>query len=519
MSHTQRLMRQTARRQFLAALGRRWHLAAIGSAGLYLALLFASRLLGLLPDVFTPWTLAAIPAAGLLGALATTRRPAVPDTARLIDTRSSSKDLFLTAALSAETAGEFRPIVLEQAEHRASSLEAAKIVPFHWQRGLGQVAAALLVLAIGARLLPQFDPLGKNEQRRKSTQQEEKLREAKKATALRSEQLAADSTRQAEQVRQALAELDKTFKEAQPKQPEPTLQRLAEQQRELGELWRKVSNEIPRFDKAAQSFGATDPKKLQQWREELKRGDITSLKKELAGLRDQLRKLDGMPDSAEKRAAREQLAQQLNDLAQAMKQEMNSPGMNAALQRALDQLGQMSKDGLQGASDSLQLSEQELEQLAQAMKDARSLEDALKNLQMARQLCQSGKLAGGECKDCKGMGDYAALFSAKMAELGQPLAQGGSGMGPGIGNGARRPEDESAQTNFKTEKSPSQLNAGKLLLEWKTKEVGETGARTEEYREGLQRVKQGVSEAIQQEQVPPGYHEAIKKYFDALPAK
>jgi hypothetical protein len=32
-------------------------------------------------------------------------------------------------------------------------------------------------------------------------------------------------------------------------------------------------------------------------------------------------------------------------------------------------------------------------------------------------------------------------------------------------------------------------------------------------------VKQGVSEAIQQEQVPPGYHEAIKKYFDTLPEK
>ena len=58
-----------------------------------------------------------------------------------------------------------------------------------------------------------------------------------------------------------------------------------------------------------------------------------------------------------------------------------------------------------------------------------------------------------------------------------------------------------------------------MLLEWKTKEIGETGARAEEYRTGVQRVKQGVSEAIQQEQVPPGYHQAIKKYFDALPEK
>ena len=108
-----------------------------------------------------------------------------------------------------------------------------------------------------------------------------------------------------------------------------------------------------------------------------------------------------------------------------------------------------------------------------------------------------------------------------MALLGEggPPGGDGSGNGPGIGNGAKRPEDESAKTGFKTEKSISQLTGGKMLLEWQTKEVGETGARAEEYRANVQRVKQGVSEAIQQEQVPPGYHEAIKKYFDSLPEK
>jgi hypothetical protein len=32
-------------------------------------------------------------------------------------------------------------------------------------------------------------------------------------------------------------------------------------------------------------------------------------------------------------------------------------------------------------------------------------------------------------------------------------------------------------------------------------------------------VKQGVSEAIRNERVPPGYHGAIQKYFDNLPEK
>jgi hypothetical protein len=249
----------------------------------------------------------------------------------------------------------------------------------------------------------------------------------------------------------------------------------------------------------------------------LKKGDATALKKELSEMRDALRKLEAMPDSAEKRAAKEKLARQLNEMAQAMKQEMNSPQLAAALQRALEQLSQGGKQGMQGAQDSLELSEQELAQLAQAMKDAQSLEDALKNLQMAKQLCDLGQLDGEACKACNSMSDYAALFAAKCAGL-KP-GEGGPGMGPGIGDGSRRPEDESTKTDFKKEKSPSQLTAGKMLLEWKTKEVGETGARAEEYRETVARVKQGVSEAIQQEQVPPGYHETIKKYFDALPAK
>jgi hypothetical protein len=92
-------------------------------------------------------------------------------------------------------------------------------------------------------------------------------------------------------------------------------------------------------------------------------------------------------------------------------------------------------------------------------------------------------------------------------------------MGPGPGDGAKRPEDDSVKTGFKSEKSTSMLADGKMLLEWKSKDVGESGARAEEIRDAVRGVKQGVSEALQAEQVPPGYHEAIKKYFDTLPEK
>ncbi len=92
-------------------------------------------------------------------------------------------------------------------------------------------------------------------------------------------------------------------------------------------------------------------------------------------------------------------------------------------------------------------------------------------------------------------------------------------MGPnGVpGAGGKAEENDETETAFKSEKTPTQLSGGKMLLQWKVKEEGPTGARTEDYQAAVREVQQGVSEAITNEQVPPGYHDAIQKYFDTLP--
>ena len=88
--------------------------------------------------------------------------------------------------------------------------------------------------------------------------------------------------------------------------------------------------------------------------------------------------------------------------------------------------------------------------------------------------------------------------------------------GPGIGRGGKAPEKPEEKTDFTPERSRSAYKAGKILLQWKTRQVSDPGTVRENYQRQVQAVKQGVSEAILQEQVPPGYHEAIKKYFDSL---
>ena len=48
------------------------------------------------------------------------------------------------------------------------------------------------------------------------------------------------------------------------------------------------------------------------------------------------------------------------------------------------------------------------------------------------------------------------------------------------------------------------------------KGLSDKGDASKEYKTLIQKVKQGYSEAILQEQVPPGYHDGIKSYFDNL---
>jgi len=87
--------------------------------------------------------------------------------------------------------------------------------------------------------------------------------------------------------------------------------------------------------------------------------------------------------------------------------------------------------------------------------------------------------------------------------------------GPGRGEGGKAPEKDS-DTAFKTEKARSALQAGKILMRWKTRGVSGSDKAKEEYENRLKDVKQGASEAILHEQIPPGYHKTIKKYFDTV---
>ncbi len=55
-----------------------------------------------------------------------------------------------------------------------------------------------------------------------------------------------------------------------------------------------------------------------------------------------------------------------------------------------------------------------------------------------------------------------------------------------------------------------------MLLTLKTKGMGDPAEVKEQYRAAVRDVKQNLSEAILREEIPPGYHEGIKGYFDSI---
>jgi uncharacterized protein YeeX (DUF496 family) len=507
--------------QRIASLARQGRLFLRVALGGYACALLASRLCGLFPGWFTLLTLVVFFAGTLVLAWVFHHRPNVADAARLADARMGTQDLFLTASQIEHSLGACQDLVLKDAEQRAAKAPPQKVAPFHWQRDAFQLGAALGVLCLGLHVLPQCDPFRLHQRQRQLAEQRERVRDLGKATEVRAALLGQNRAgEQTDAVKQAIASLEKTFQEARPDDQAGTLARLKEQQKALGQLWKQTSEEKLKnalnLPPPAQAFGLADPAKTGQLRSDLQKGDVSSASKKLEALRQKARELAAARDPVAREKRRQELMDRLQNLKDTLDQQLSSQAVDTDLQRALEQLAmadapELAGESLKGMSDSLKLTQEELRQLAGAMADMKSLEEALKTLQMAKTLHNLKPLDG---KDFGGLGDLAAYAAFCEGQCNSLCA--GMGLGPGYGYGPRPHGDDQAASAFHPEKSASLLQPGRMLMTWKTREVSEAGPAREEYLRAVQDVRQQASEAVVQEQIPPGYHAAIKQYFDTL---
>jgi hypothetical protein len=545
---SQSLIQQVRWRLELAAIGWATLWAFFLCWLLYTLAFLAARLGGFWPGFFTWESLAVIPVVAFLCGLLFHRRPTTADIARLVDQTSGSKDLYLTLAMLDNSAGEYQPLVIQSAEERASSISPAKVFQqrfAHWTArqvwlAVTAIPNLMLVLAVLMVALPQLDPFGMVAAAQKQQKRQERLAESRKATQLRLAEVKKQAEEEAEasETDQAIQELKAAFKGMKPQQRNENQSTLMSEQRKLGQKWQQISAEklkdiLKQGSLTDQAFGKTDEDILKKWAKELQEGNAESIQSEmqkamqdLQDLREQLEQLSKAHTPEEKEAAEKQAAElerslkdRLDKLNEFAEKKVNSEQLSAALERAMQQLQEckspeMMQEAMEGLKESMNLSELELEEIAQSADDMKTLEEALKTIQMAKKLNEKEKLDGEQCQNCKSLKDYEELYAQLLAQLGEGNGEGMGG--PGIGEGGVAPEDDSVDSDFQSEHSKSQIQAGKVLLSMKTQGEGEDGDVVKDYRKLLNQVKQGVSEAIVLEQVPPGYHDGIKSYFDSL---
>jgi hypothetical protein len=526
------LLKRVAVRLRLAAIGKRLYVAFIVSCIIYAAVLVTSRFGGVYTDWLTPASLAFVPAVAILAGMALHRRPTLMEAARAIDQKTGTKDLFLTVAMIEKSAGEYQALVARSAEERAAKVFPTAVVPFQWSNRLGRAAVAALVVTAGAWWLPQFDPFGKVAEAQQVTKKVQELEASKKATEVRTAQLQKDESDGplSEETKKAIENLKTALNRMKPSEKSDNLKELVGQQKLLGDKWRKLSSEklkdLLNQNPQGQQFGALDKDKLEKWTKELQEGSTRSLQRELDEIKKDLEQLAKTDDPVKKAELEKKIKKRMKELADFANDKANSKPLAAALQRAMKQLEMakmegMDKESVEAAERSLDLTKLELKEIAQSAKDLKALEEALKTVQMAKQLNDQEKLDGEQTEGAQTIEEYAEFYAQLIAQLGGEAGEGeeedGDGLGgEGMGRGGKAPEDETIATDFKTEQSKSAVTAGKVLLSVKTKGMSDKGDASKEYKTLIQKVKQGYSEAILQEQVPPGYHEGIKSYFDNL---
>ncbi|MEZ6050443.1 MAG: hypothetical protein R3C02_03500 [Planctomycetaceae bacterium] len=531
------LLGRIVTRLHAARVGRVSYWTCLALAGVVAVLLLVSRLTGLIPDWFSLPAILMLPLIAVLGTAIVLRRPTLSDAARRVDTYAGTQDLFLTLTMIDNAAGDYKPLVGRDAEAKAPSVEPMSVVPWHWARGASQLAAALGLLMLGSLFLPTLDPFGKVAAAKEAELQQEELVQARKETELRKSALTkADlDAETSEEIERSLEDLKTSLREMQPKQQAENARVIAGHQKAIGEQWRERAEQLKQLlsqKPMEQRFGDQSQSKPRQWAKNLREGDADELKDELDKLQKEMSELADMQDPVERTEAMRRLQKKLEDLHQFAKEDVNSKPLAAALERAMKELEagkgeRLSEEQMEALSEAMELAEMELKQIAQSARDLAELEKALEAMQMAKRLNNDEKLDGEEMAElAKGesMEAYMEMYAEMMAELGYDIAMldengmPGDGEGRGQGEIEAMEHDDSVETDFEDETSKSAIKKGKILLSLKTKGVTE---RDEdeielEYSAIVSDLKQSVSEAIDQEQIPPGYHDGIKKYFDSL---
>ncbi len=427
------LLQQVAARQRLASLGRWFYRFTLWLAGAYALVLIFARVSSLIPDWYTPPTLLLIVALAMALAIVLHRIPTPSQTARAVDLQTGAKDVFLTATLIDNAPGEYKPLVLAEAAKRAAAIRAESVVPFHFWPRAGQMGAVLLALLLAIFVFPRFDPFGKQKQLNKEAEKRQALEESIKEVSLRTATLENKplDAEQSQAVDEALKEVKQTFNQMKPQDPAGNIKQLNQAQQQVGEMWKKAAEEKLKdsLDKSPldQKFGSPDSEKTKQWEDELKQGKTDSMQKEAQEMKDLAQQMQNETDPKAKAQEQQEMQKRLQEMNDFVNSHASKESLKNALAQAQQQLSaasntRLSSKAMSAMSQSMSLTQDELKQLAQSMRDMQALQKALDALESAKMAnSMGGKIDPKAISLSKDMASYSRYFDS--------VARGGNAKG------------------------------------------------------------------------------------------
>jgi hypothetical protein len=534
------LLSRVQSRLKVASFAKAAYVSSFVVLGVAVAAVLAIRLLGLIPQSQESATwLLALPAAACVFAGLFYRRVEMQQAARAVDEHAKTNDLFLTLSELSTSAGEYQPLVAATAEQTADKVVPTEVVPFRFEERMLKLAGVVAVFALAVLFTPQWDPLGRVEAATKVEKQIGEIESIRKEALTRKDKLDKEKQRadeESDELDDQVAKLKSDFRKMMPKKVESNAKVLDSHRMDMGDMWKSVSNDQLRKMmnqpiSKQQLGGSARSQKMNEMLKDLQEGKTDALKKELQKARETMEAMANAKSPEERKKLASQLQKELQDLQKFSKDKAGSKELAQALSKAMKSLevckscdskdlekGQLGKEAMQALKESLDLSEKEMEQVAQAAKDLKKLEDALKTLQEAQKLNQKGELDGSKCEGCETLADYEELYAQMNGEPGE--GEGNKGQNRGFGKGGEAQYDDSDPEGYKKEKEKAQVQAGKILLSIKTKEYAEEKdfdpENMREYQKSVGKLKSSVQSAIDTEEIPPGYVDGIKGYFDKI---
>jgi len=419
MDNITQLINKVNKRQRSNSIARNCYKFSIIYFILYLLAFIASRVFAVIPDAFELITLAIPLGLATITAVLFTQPISSSSSAAALDASVKSKDLFLTAQLIENSAGDYQNIVVQQAQDKSTTVQVEKVVPYHFSKKIRNLGLILSLLILGILFLPQWDPFGYEDIRQLNTERAGDLKKSSQATAMRKDILKKKKEKTKAETEQASKELAATFDQMQIGKKKENFKKLNIQQKKIGNMWRQMNEEKLKQHmarKAQQKFGSSNSEESKQWKKDLLNGNSDKLKKKIDELKKKIDAISKEKDVSKKQKMRSELKKEAEKLKDFLGNEMKATQAANAMKRAIEELAMsdmknISKESLEAMKKSLELSKEEIEKLGEDIQAMKEMEEMLEAIQRAKQANENKDgIDGKDTAGCENISDYMEKY-------------------------------------------------------------------------------------------------------------